>query len=228
MKILSIIIPVFNEEATLLALLERVFASSTIGFEKEIIFINDGSIDGSRKILENQKAKHDFILINQPENRGKGAAIREGFARSSGEIILIQDADLEYDPNDWEIILREFDDPATSVVFGSRNIHPERQGYWHYVLGVRILTSLINWFFASKLTDSYTCFKAFRKEIVSKLDLESDGFEIEAEICCKVLRFGYPIKEVAISYNPRNFKNGKKIGFMDGIIGIWTIFKNSP
>jgi glycosyltransferase involved in cell wall biosynthesis len=228
MKKLSIIVPTYNEETTLVILLERIFNTPTLDYEKEIIVIDDGSTDATGHILKQNKNKYKYAVLTHEKNRGKGAAIRTGFRVASGDIILIQDADLEYDPADWEKILNAFEDPSVSVVFGSRNLNPKRRGYWHYVLGVKLLTGLINRLFGSKLTDSYTCFKAFRKNIIDGLQLVSDRFEIEAEICAKILKAGYEIREVPISYNPRNFSEGKKIGIKDGLIGFWTIWKNRP
>jgi glycosyltransferase involved in cell wall biosynthesis len=226
MQKVSIIIPVYSEKKTLETILERVNNASTLDFEKELIVIDDYSADGSRELLAKLQEKYSFRLKLHEKNYGKGRALRTGFALASGDIILIQDADLEYDPANWVDLLAEFKNPQTQVVFGSRNIHPKRRGYASCILGVKILTSVINLLFGSKLTDSYTCYKCFKKECLNGLTLESDGFEIEAELTTKFLRKGYSIKEVAISYNPRKFSEGKKIGWQDGMRGLWVIFRN--
>ncbi len=225
MRKLSIIIPVFNEKDTVTEIIRKVFAVPVLDYTKEIIIVDDGSTDGSAIILENLQAHFPFRLISQPKNQGKGAALRAGFKFASGEIILIQDADLEYDPADWEKILMAFQNPAVSVVYGSRNLHPKRRGYRLFVFGVAFLTKLINLLFKSNLTDSYTGYKAFRQETLKKIELVSSDFEIEAEITAKLLQAGEKIIEVPIDYFPRRFFEGKKIHWQDGLKGIWTIIK---
>lgn len=226
MKKVSIIIPVYNEKKTLETILERVNCASTLDFEKEIIIVDDFSTDGSRELLLELQKKYSFVLRLHEKNYGKGRALRTGFVVATGDIILIQDADLEYDPVNWVDLLAEFKNPQTQVVYGSRNIHPKRRGYASCILGVKILTEAINLLYGSKLTDSYTCYKCFRKVCLDGLELESDKFEIEAELTTKFLKKGYSIKEVAISYNPRKFAEGKKIGWRDGVLGLWVIFRN--
>jgi glycosyltransferase involved in cell wall biosynthesis len=226
MSKVSIIVPVYNEKKTLETILERVSAASTLDYEKEIIIVDDFSTDGSRELLIELKKKYTFRLEFHERNFGKGRALRTGFAVATGDIVLIQDADLEYDPANWVDLLVEFKKPQTQVVYGSRNIHPKRRGYSHCILGVKILTTAINWLYGAKLTDSYTCYKCFRKVCLDGLRLESDGFEIEAELTTKFLKKGYFIKEVAINYNPRKFAEGKKIGWRDGLNGLWVILRN--
>jgi len=223
---LSIIIPAFNEENTIEKVFKYVWEINFGNFSKEIIVVNDCSCDKTKDILKNLKKDYDFLIINHQRNSGKGAALRNAITKASGDIIIIQDADLEYDPKDYVPILKEFDDPKTKVVYGSRNINPKRRGYFHYVLGAKLLTDSINFLYRAKLTDSYTCYKAFRSEIIKSIPLFSNGFEIEAEITTKTLKRGIPIKEIPISYNPRKFSEGKKIKFSDAIKGFATIIKN--
>ena len=225
-KKLSVIIPAFNEEKTIEKVFEYVRETDFGNFFKEIIVVDDCSADSTKKILENLKKNHDFMLIGHEKNLGKGTALRNAIAKATGDIIIIQDADLEYDPKDYVPILKEFDDPETKVIYGSRNINPHKKGYSHYVLGARLLTDLINFLYGTKLTDSYTCYKAFRSELIKSIPLISSGFEIEAEITTKILRKGIAIKEVPISYSPRKFSEGKKIKFSDAIKGFWTILGN--
>lgn len=220
---LSIIIPVYNEKRTIEEVLKRVEQASTLNYEKEIIVVDDCSSDGTSDILEKLKKKFNFVLVRHDKNYGKGKAIKTGLKKVTGNFVLIQDADLEYDPNDYENLLKLADKRV--VVFGSRNINPTGKGYPHYVLGVKILTFLFNLLFKSKLTDIYTCYKLFPANLIKSIPFESSGFEFEAEISARILKRGYQIKEVPIRYYPRKFKEGKKIRPSDGLKGLWTIIK---
>ncbi|MBU2564430.1 glycosyltransferase family 2 protein [Patescibacteria group bacterium] len=215
---LSIIIPVFNEEKTLERAIKKVFKASILDFEKEIIVVDDKSTDKSLEILKKIKG---IKLLEHKKNFGKGKAIQTALKCVTGDYILIQDADLEYDPNDYSILLKDLN----GVVYGSRNINPENRGYFIFVLGVRFLTSFINLIFNKKLTDSYTCYKLFPVDVLKSLNLKSSGFEIEAEITVKLLKKKINIKEVPIHYYPRKFKQGKKIKIKDGLKGFFTILK---
>ncbi len=221
MKI-SIIVPVFNEEKTISTVLNRVINAPVLNYEKEIIVVNDGSADRTQEILN--KLNLDFTLLNHDKNYGKGRALRTGFKKASGDIIIVQDGDLEYDPNDYEKLISLYQ-KTNCPIYGSRNINNQNRGYGHYVLGVKFLTWVNNLLFGSKLTDTYTCYKLFPTDLIKSVDLKSNGFEIEAEMTAKILKTGQGIKEVGISYNPRKFKQGKKIRPRDGLIGLWTILK---
>jgi dolichol-phosphate mannosyltransferase len=227
-KKISVIMPVYNEESTLPKIIGRIFSVSVPEYEKEVIVVNDCSSDKSLDILEKLKKEYGFILLNHNKNLGKGAALKTGFGKANGDIIIIQDADLEYDPGDWENLLEKFKDSRIVAVYGSRNINPKKKGRFYYVLGASLLTHSINILYGASLTDSYTCYKCFRKEIIDKIGgtLKSNGFEIEAEITAKILRRGIKISEVPISYNPRKLSEGKKIGLADAVKGLWTILSN--
>ena len=224
-KKLSIIIPVLNEESTIEEIIKQVKNAPVFDYEKEIIIVDDGSSDNTKNILKNIKEKYDLIILRHNRNIGKGKAIRTGLKAVTGSAVIIQDADLEYNPQDWTLLLKELNGSGIGAVYGSRNINSKKRGYFHYVLGVKFLTFLNNFLFRTKLTDIYTCYKLFPAHLIKSIKLDSNGFEIEAEITAKILKKGLLIKEVPISYNPRKFKQGKKIRFRDGLIGIWTIVK---
>lgn len=224
---LSIIIPVYNEEKTISDVLARVSEQSYPGWNKEIIVVDDGSNDNSKVKIQNSKIQfkiQNLVLISHDKNRGKGAAIKTGLSEMTGDAVIVQDADLEYEPADIKLLLDELDRGA-DVVYGSRNLKPERHGYLHYVLGSKLLDWLVNLFFWTNLTDVYTCYKLFRKEVIKKIDIKSRGFELEMELTVKALKLGYKIKEVPIHYHPRKFREGKKIRAKDGLKGIWTLLR---
>ena len=224
---LSIIIPVYNEEKTIEAVLNKVAEQDFGDWTKEIIVVDDGSQDSSKLQVTSYKLQNkieNLILITHSKNLGKGAAIRTGIKESSGDAVIIQDADLEYDPADIKLLLDELDRGA-NIVYGSRNLRPDRRGYSHYVWGVALLTWLVNLFFRTRLTDVYTCYKLFKTEVIKKINIESSGFELEMELTVKTLKMGCRITEVPIHYYPRKFREGKKIRAKDGLKGIWTLVK---
>ena len=225
-KKIFIIVPVYNEEATVMEVIRRLYDADVRGWDREIIIVDDGSRDASRqKIAEFSHAK-DLTVIAHDTNQGKGAAIRTGLVAVTGDAVLIQDADLEYDPSDIAGLIAEFDrHGGKAVVYGSRELAPKRKGYPHYVLGVRILTALANFAFGSSLTDIYTGYKLFPASVIKEMPIASAGFEFEAEVTARLLGAGTAIVEVPISYNPRTFKEGKKIGARDGIRGMVTILR---
>jgi glycosyltransferase involved in cell wall biosynthesis len=230
MPLLSVVIPAYNEHATVRDLLARVGAAPRPdGVELEVLVIDDGSTDGTRELLRDLSAAGDplaFRLIEHPVNRGKGAAIRTGFAAAQGDIVLIQDADLEYDPREYPALLAPILDGEADVVFGSRFLGgPHRVlFFWHY-LGNRFLTTLSNMLTDLNLSDMETCYKVFRREVLEGLELRSDRFGIEPELTAKVARRQARIFEVPISYRGRTYAEGKKIGWRDGFAAIWAILR---
>jgi glycosyltransferase involved in cell wall biosynthesis len=228
---LSIIVPVYNEEKTIhliLDLIEEALEELVSISSYELIIIDDHSIDSSKKVLEEKvKLKNNYKLLFHQVNAGKGAAIRTGIAQSTGDIVLIQDADLEYDPKDYEILLRPFVERKADVVYGSRfKGEVSRVLYfWHY-MGNQFLTFLSNMFTNLNLTDMETCYKAFRGDIIRHMILTSDRFGIEPEMTAKIAKIkGIRIYEVPISYFGRTYEEGKKINWKDGVSAIWSILK---
>ncbi len=226
---LSVVVPAYNERATIHNLLQRVAAAPLPpGVTLEIVVVDDGSKDGTRDLLREIAAKADpeILLIEQPENRGKGAAIRTGFAAATGDVLLIQDADLEYDPRDYPVLLQPILDDEADVVFGSRFLGgPHRVlFYWHSV-GNKFLTMLSNMMTDLNLSDMETCYKVFRREVLEGIVLRSNRFGIEPELTAKVAKRGARVFEVPISYRGRTYAEGKKIGWKDGFSAIWSILR---
>ena len=221
----SIVIPVYNERATVEALLKRVQA---VPMDKEIVVVDDGSTDGTRDILARLSADAGGSLrvILAERNQGKGAALRRGFAEARGAVILIQDADLEYDPADYPVLLGPIDQGLADVVYGSRFLGgPHRVLlFWHYV-GNRLLTTLSNVFTNLNLSDVWTCYKVFRAEVLREITLREDRFGFEAEVTAKIARGRWRIYEVPISYHGRTYAEGKKITWKDGIRGVWCTLR---
>jgi glycosyltransferase involved in cell wall biosynthesis len=229
-RTLSIVVPAYNERPTVEQLLRRVAeAPLPEGMGREVVVVDDGSTDGTRELLRELAAAGrplPFRLIEQPQNRGKGAAIRAGFAAATGDVLVVQDADLEYDPRDYPRLLQPILDGEADVVFGSRFLGgPHRVlFFWHY-LGNRFLTTLSNMLTDLNLSDMETCYKVFRREMLEGVELRSDRFGIEPELTAKVARRGARIYEVPISYRGRTYAEGKKIGWKDGFAAIWAILR---
>jgi len=217
---LSIVIPVYNEAGTVAEVLRRVLA---VPFEKEIIVVDDGSTDGTRDILGRQTSP-DVTVLLQDRNRGKGAALRAGFPRVTGDVVVVQDADLEYDPGDYPRLLKPILDGDADVVYGSRFGGETHRVllFWHYV-GNRFLTTLSNMFTNLNLTDMETCYKVFRADVLRRVTLSSNRFGFEPEITAKVARLGCRIYEVPVSYRGRGYESGKKITWKDGLTAIGCI-----
>lgn len=228
-KKISIIIPVFNEEKYIAETIKKVLKANTLNLKKEIIVVNDGSNDNTINILSRTSKKNKKInIINKKINRGKGRVLKEGILKSTGDIVLIQDSDLEYDPIDYPLLIKPFFENNASVVYGSRFIsnQPHRVlFYWHYLANI-LLTTLSNIFTNLNLTDMETGFKVFRGDLLRKLapNLHSKRFGFEPEITAKISRIeDIKIYEVGISYFGRTYKEGKKINWIDGIKAIWQI-----
>jgi len=222
---LSVVIPCFNEAATILDLIERVRSAPIT--PKQIIVVDDGSTDGTRDLLVQLKAP-DLQLLMHAQNRGKGAALATGFAAASGEVCIVQDADLEYDPQEYPLVVGPILDGKADVVFGSRfqGGGPHRVVYFWHRVGNGFLTLLSNMFTNINLTDMETCYKAFRTEIIQSLRIQEQRFGFEPEITAKLARLkDCRIYEVGISYYGRTYEEGKKIGWRDGVRAIWCIVK---
>ena len=223
---LSIIVPVFNEKKTIEEVIKRVISAPAFDLEKEIVIIDDCSSDGTREWLEKLKEKFKFLLLKHEKNLGKGAAIRTGLNYVTGDIVLIQDADLEYDPKDYQKILKPILEGKTKVVYGSRSLNPENKPSSRiYNFGGKFLSYFFNLFFKTKLTDVMTCYKVFKKEVISPWELLENRFGFDCEITAKIVKKGVQILEVPISYHPRSFKEGKKIKMKDGLRSIYVILK---
>jgi glycosyltransferase involved in cell wall biosynthesis len=214
--------PVYNERATIEEILKRVQA---VELPKELIVVDDGSVDGTREIL-NQYNNNGVKVVFQDRNRGKGAAIRAGLAHATGDVVVIQDADLEYDPHDFKALIQPIREGRAEVVYGHRRLNKENPiSAWRFYLGARFLTLLTNVLYRARISDEAACYKMFRTDVLKSLGLRCNRFEFCPEVTAKVRKRGIEIHEVPISYNPRKVYEGKKIGWRDGLQAIWTLIK---
>lgn len=220
---LSVIIPVYNEVDNIAEILRRVRATRSA---TEIVVVDDGSQDGSRELLARMKRGGRLRVLLHPANRGKGAAVRTGIEAARGDVILIQDADLEYHPRDYPALLQPIRDGVADVVYGSRFLGGPRRAvmFWHMIAN-QLLTLLTNILYNTILTDMETGYKVFRREVVRDMRLRARGFEFEPEFTAKVLKRRYRIFEVPISFNPRDYSQGKKIKLQDAFVAVWTLIK---
>lgn len=227
-KKLSVVIPVYNEKNTIEIILDRVQKADLGDIEKEIIIVDDGSKDGTREILK--KYENVYKVIYHSQNNGKGAAVMAGFGLATGDYVVVQDADLEYDPNDFRLMINKAEKDNAEVVYGSRRLGKAKKknpmAGWQYYFGGVLLSVLANLLYGSNITDEPTCYKMVSKKVLNKIKLEANGFEFCPELTAKIARLKIKIHEVPISYNPRSKKEGKKIKLKDGLIAIWTLIKH--
>jgi glycosyltransferase involved in cell wall biosynthesis len=224
---ISVVIPVYNERKWVEEIVKRVLNANRLGCDLEIVMIDDCSTDGTKEVLEDIVQRYPGIrLFRQEKNQGKGAALRRGFKEATGQIVIIQDADLEYDPSDYATLLTPILDGRADVVFGSRFLGgPHRVLYYWHSVGNWILTTASNGFSNLNLTDMETCYKVFRREVLEGIKLRQDRFGFEPEVTAKVARFGARVFEVPISYSGRTYEEGKKIGWKDGVKAVWCILR---
>lgn len=222
---LSVIIPVYNEKATIAQIIKRAEDAPIDNIEKEIVIVDDCSSDGTREELRRFESRH--CVIYRQKNGGKGAALREGFSASSGDIVLIQDADLEYDPADYQLLLQPILENKADVVYGSRFVgaNPHRTLYFWNYLGNKFLTTLSNAFTNLNLTDMEVGYKVFKKEVLKSINLRENRFGFEPEITAKIAKKNFRIYEVGISYSGRTYEEGKKIKFKDAVRAVWCVLR---
>ena len=220
---LSVLIPVFNEKQTVLKVIEAV-QGVDLQVEKEIVVVDDGSTDGTRELLETYEAPN-VRKVFHARNRGKGAAVATALEHAEGDIVLIQDADLEYSPSDYPVLLEPILAGKADVVYGTRFLGPHRVFmFWHYTAN-RFLTFVTNLLYNTMLTDMETCYKVFRVDVLRSFRLKSRSFDLEPEITAKVFKRSYKTFEVPISYNGRSYEEGKKITWRDAVVALWTLVK---
>ncbi|MBQ7066427.1 MAG: glycosyltransferase family 2 protein [Lachnospiraceae bacterium] len=220
---LSIVIPCYNEKENIITIVNKILETPIKN--KEIIVVDDMSTDGTKEILEEKVRPLVSKIVYHEQNGGKGAALKTGFAHATGDIVIIQDADLEYDPMEYELVVTPIVKGEADVVYGSRFLNSKAKGYLSNRLANKFLTKLSNLFTHLKLTDMETCYKAFKRDIIQSVNIEEKRFGFEPEITAKISRMNIRIKEVPISYYPRTMEEGKKIGFKDGLRAIYCIWK---
>ena len=220
--LLSVVMPVYNEESTVEEIIRRVLA---VTMRIELIVVDDESNDGTPEILDRLQKELGFVLLRQPRNGGKGAALRRGFAAVTGDMMIIQDADLEYSPEEYPLLTPLITSGRADVVFGSRFLGTHRVFLLTHYVGNRMITFLTNVLYNTMLTDMETCYKLMRVDVLRSMELKSNGFGIEPEITAKVFKRGYKVYEVPISYDGRGYEEGKKITWRDGVVALWVLLK---
>ncbi|HET9369966.1 MAG TPA: glycosyltransferase family 2 protein [Vicinamibacterales bacterium] len=220
--LLSVVMPVYNEKDTIAEIIPRVLA---VPVRKELIVVDDGSRDGTRDMLPELQKQYGFKLILQPQNGGKGAALRRGFQDVTGDLVVIQDADLEYSPEEYPELIALICQGRADVVYGSRFLGRHRVFLFTHYAGNRLLTLITNVLYNTMLTDMETCYKVMRTEVLRSFQLESNGFGIEPELTAKIFKRGYRVYEVPITYDGRGYEEGKKITWRDGVVALWVLLK---
>ena len=220
--LLSVVMPAFNERPTIETIIRRVLA---VPVRKELLVVDDCSTDGTRDVLQQLQPELGFTLLLQPRNAGKGAALRAGFAQMRGDIVVVQDADLEYSPEEYPELIELICSGRADVVYGSRFLGRHRAFLFVHYLGNRLLTLLTNVLYNTTLTDMETCFKAMRVEVVRSMTLRSNRFGIEPEITAKIFKRGYRVYEIPITYDGRGYEDGKKITWRDGVVAAWALIR---
>ena len=220
--LLSVVMPVFNEAATIDEIIRRVLA---VPIRTELIVVDDCSTDGTRDMLTRLQRELGFTLLLQPRNQGKGAALRAGFTAVTGDLVIVQDADLEYSPEEYPQLIELICQGRADVVFGSRFIGRHRVFLFTHYLGNRLLTLITNVLYNTMLTDMETCYKVMRIDVLRSMTLRSNGFGIEPELTAKIFKRGYRVYEVPITYDGRGYEDGKKIGWRDGVVALWVLFR---
>jgi len=236
---LSIVVPVYNEIGTVAEILRRVRAvplavsvgygaehDAVVEFEREVVIVDDGSTDGTREVLRTLEGEPGVVILFHERNQGKGAAVRTGLHHASGDVMVVQDADLEYDPRDYPALLQPIVEGRSQVVYGSRfRGGPTKAMFFWHMVGNRFLTLVTNVLYDTILSDMETGYKVFTREVAEQLDLRAPGWGFDPEITAQILKRGYRIYEVPISYTGREFEEGKKIGWRDGITVLWMLLK---
>jgi glycosyltransferase involved in cell wall biosynthesis len=220
--LLSVVMPVFNERDTIEEIIARVL---DLKMRIELIVVDDMSTDGTIEILERLQKERGFVLLRQPRNGGKGSALRRGFAAVTGDLVIIQDADLEYSPEEYPLLTELICTGRADVVFGSRFLGRHRVFLLTHYTGNRLLTFIANVLYNTMLTDMETCYKVMRTEVLRSMTLRSNGFGIEPELTAKIFKRGYRVYEIPITYDGRGYDEGKKIGWRDGVVALWVLLR---